>query len=135
MTSASKRISAPSLAGTVMTLAMIAPFVSHALPVLFVSAAVVGTSFMMQHIALNHVIGSLGDPADRPINFSWFALGYSISGFLGPLLAGFAVDLVGHNAAFLLLAIPPTAGIAVLMWRRGVPESGRSSCRSTTTGT
>ena len=112
-----------AIAGTVMTLAMIAPFVSHALPVLFISAAVVGTAFMMQHIALNHVIGNIGDPADRPINFSWFALGYSISGFVGPLLAGFAVDLVGHNTAFLLLAIPPAACIAILMWRRGVPET------------
>jgi MFS family permease len=110
-----------AIGGTVMTLAMIAPFASHALPVLFVSAAVVGSAFMMQHIALNHVIGNTGDPADRPVNFSWFALGYSISGFLGPLLAGFAIDLVGHNAAFLLLAVPPAAGTALLLYRRGVP--------------
>jgi len=110
-----------AIGGTVMTLAMIAPFASHELPVLFVSAAVVGSAFMMQHIALNHVIGNTGDPADRPVNFSWFALGYSISGFLGPLLAGFAIDLVGHNAAFLLLAVPPAAGTALLLHRRGVP--------------
>jgi len=109
------------IAGSVMTLAMLAPFVSHALPVLFVSAALVGPSFMMQHIALNHVIGNLGDAAERPVNFSWFALGYSISGFVGPLLAGFAVDLVGHSAAFLILALPPFAGTALLLWKRGVP--------------
>jgi len=109
------------IAGTVMTLAMVVPFASHALPVLFVSAAVVGSSFMMQHIALNHVIGNIGDPADRPVNFSWFALGYSVSGFLGPLLAGFAIDLVGHNAAFLLLSVPPALGTALLLWKRGVP--------------
>jgi predicted MFS family arabinose efflux permease len=109
------------VAGTVMCLAMIMPFVSHALPVLFVSATLVGTAFMLQHIALNHVIGHLGDPAQRPVNFSWFALGYSISGFLGPLLAGFAVDHVGHNAAFLVLAVPPVAGTALLLWKGGVP--------------
>jgi predicted MFS family arabinose efflux permease len=110
-----------AIAGSVMTLAMVAPFASHALPLLFVSAAVVGTSFMMQHIALNHVIGNIGDPSDRPVNFSWFALGYSVSGFLGPLLAGFAIDLVGHNAAFLLLSVPPALGTALLLWKRGVP--------------
>jgi predicted MFS family arabinose efflux permease len=82
---------------------------------------VVGTAFMMQHIALNHVIGNLGDPAARPINFSWFALGYSISGFLGPLVAGFAIDHVGHNSAFLLLSVPPVAGTALLLWKGGVP--------------
>jgi predicted MFS family arabinose efflux permease len=111
------------IAGSVMALAMVAPFASHALPVLFVSAAVVGSAFMMQHIALNHVIGNLGDPARRPVNFSWFALGYSVSGFLGPLLAGFAIDLVGYNAAFLLLAVPPALGTALLLWKRGVPPA------------
>jgi len=111
------------IAGTVMAAAMIAPFVSHALPVLFVSAAVVGSAFMMQHIALNHVIGSIGDPSERPVNFSWFALGYSTSGFLGPLFAGFAVDLVGHGTAFLLLALPPAAGTVLLLWKRGVPPA------------
>jgi len=124
-----------AIGGSVMTLAMVAPFASHALPVLFASAAVVGSAFMLQHIALNHVIGNTGDPADRPVNFSWFALGYSISGFLGPLLAGFAIDLVGHDAAFLLLAVPPAAGTALLLRRRGVPppaaahraESGKRS--------
>ena len=107
--------------GAVMTAAMAVPFASHALPVLFCSAAVVGTAFMLQHIALNNVVGHLGDASTRPVYFSWFALGYSISGFLGPLFAGFAVDLVGHRPAFALLALPPLAGTAWLAWKRGVP--------------
>jgi predicted MFS family arabinose efflux permease len=110
-----------AIAGTVMAVAIIAPFLSHSLPVLFVSAAVVGSAFMMQHIALNHVIGTIGNPADRAVNFSWFALGYSTSGFIGPLLAGFAVDMVGHDAAFLLLSVPPVIGTVLLLWHRGVP--------------
>lgn len=109
------------IGGGVMALAVAVPFGVHALPALFVTAAVVGTSFMMQHIALNNVIGSISAPSERPVNFSWFALGYSVSGFLGPLIAGFAVDLVGHHAAFLLLALPPAAGTALLLWKRGVP--------------
>jgi predicted MFS family arabinose efflux permease len=113
-----------AIGGAVLTLAVAAPYASHALPLLFVSATVAGTAFMFQHIALNHVIGNLGDPARRPVNFSWFALGYSVSGFLGPLLAGFAIDLAGHDAAFLLLALPPAAGTALLLYRRGVPAAG-----------
>ena len=112
-----------AIAGAVMAVAMLVPIASHALPVLLVSAALVGTAFMMQHIALNHVIGNLGEPGARPVNFSWFALGYSVSGFLGPLLAGFAVDLAGYNAAFLLLAVPPAVGTALLLWKRGVPAA------------
>jgi predicted MFS family arabinose efflux permease len=110
-----------AIAGAVMVLGILAPAAALSLPLLFAAAAVVGTSFMMQHIALNHVIGNLGEPAERPVNFSWFALGYSTSGFLGPLLAGFAIDLVGHRGAFLLLAAPPLAGTALLLWKRGVP--------------
>jgi predicted MFS family arabinose efflux permease len=110
-----------AIAGTVMVLGILAPSAALSLPLLFAAAAVVGTSFMMQHIALNHVIGNLGEPAERPVNFSWFALGYSTSGFIGPLLAGFAIDLVGHRGAFLLLAAPPLAGTALLLWKRGVP--------------
>jgi predicted MFS family arabinose efflux permease len=69
------------------------------------------------------VIGSFGEPAQRPVNFSWFALGYSISGFLGPLLAGFAIDQFGHAAAFALLTAPAAAGTALLLWKRGVPPA------------
>ena len=107
-----------AIAGTVVAAGMLLPFASQELPALLISAAVIGTAFMMQHIALNHVIGSIGEPSDRPVNFSWFALGYSISGFVGPLLAGFAIDLAGHQTAFLVLALPPALGTALLLWRR-----------------
>ena len=77
-----------AVSGTILVAGMLLPFATQDLAMLFVSAAIVGTAFMMQHIALNHVIGNLGDPAERPVHFSWFALGYSVGGFLGPLLAG-----------------------------------------------
>ena len=111
-----------ALAGVFVVVGIVLPFAFPGLPVLFVSSTIAGTAFMMQHIALNHVIGNLGEPAERPVNFSWFALGYSVSGFLGPLLAGFAIDLAGHRAAFLTLALPPALGTALLLWKRGVPR-------------
>jgi MFS family permease len=110
-----------AIAGSVVAAGILLPFVSHDLPMLFFTAVVVGTAFMMQHIALNHAIGSIGPPSERAVNFSWFALGYSVSGFLGPLLAGFAIDLVGHSLAFVVLALSPAAGTALLLWKRGVP--------------
>jgi len=94
-----------AVSSALVTAGILLPFAWPAIEALFVSAVIVGSAFMMQHIALNHVIGSLGDPADRPVNFSWFALGYSVSGFAGPLIAGFAIDLTGHRTAFLLLAL------------------------------
>jgi MFS family permease len=115
-----------AIAGVVVAAGMLLPLASHGLPLLFVSATVVGTAFMMQHIALNHVIGNLGEPSERPVNFSWFALGYSVSGFLGPLLAGFAIDLAGHDIAFLMLALPPAVGTGLLLWKRNVVHVPRA---------
>jgi predicted MFS family arabinose efflux permease len=94
------------------------PFAWPALGALHVAAVVIGTGFMVQHVALNHVVGTLGTAAERPVNFSWFALGFSLGGFFGPLAAGFAIDGLGHRAAFLVLAALPAAGLALLLWRR-----------------
>ena len=113
-----------------LTAGILLPFAWPGLPALYFASVVIGTSFMLQHIALNHLVGFIGDPAKRAVNFSWLALGYAISGFIGPLLAGFAIDLAGHRTAFLLLALPPAVAAALLFWRRppapqpAVPKPG-----------
>ena len=104
--------------GAAVAAGILLPFAAPGMPALFAASVVIGTSFMLQHLALNHVVGWIGDPADRAVNFSWLALGYAISGFIGPLLAGFAIDLAGHRIAFLVLALPPIAATALLLWRR-----------------
>ena len=68
-------------AGISLTAGLALPFVWPSLNALFLAATVIGTSFMVYHVALNHIVGSMGNPADRAVNFSWFALGFSIGGF------------------------------------------------------
>jgi predicted MFS family arabinose efflux permease len=98
------------------------PALWPSLAALHLAAMAIGTSFLFYHVALNNVIGQLGTPADRTVNFSWLALGFSISGFCGPLLAGFAIDGAGHRAAFLVLAaFPALATLLLYARRRGVP--------------
>ena len=103
--------------GGILVAGILLPFASPSLPVLFVTAVVIGTSFMIQHIALNHLVGTYGDPAERAVNFSWLALGYATSGFFGPLLAGYSIDLVGHRFSYLMLAITPIAAMILFFWR------------------
>jgi MFS family permease len=105
-------------ASVLVAVGILMPFLMPGLTALYFASVVIGTSFMLQHLALNHAVGWIGDPADRPVNFSWLALGYATSGTIGPLLAGFAIDLAGHRTAFLLLALPPIAAAALLFWRR-----------------
>ncbi len=85
---------------------------------LHVAAAAIGTSFMMFHIGVQHAVGEGSSDAERRANFGWLSLGFSSSNFLGPLVAGFAIDSVGHARAFLLLSLLALASFAVLAVRR-----------------
>ncbi|MDP1674225.1 MAG: MFS transporter [Burkholderiales bacterium] len=87
------------------------------LETLFVASALAGSGFMLVHICVNQAAGLLGAPEDRSRNFSLLALAFSTSGFLGPTLSGFAIDLVGHRMTFLLLGVSVIAGIVLLLAR------------------
>jgi MFS family permease len=93
------------------------PAALPALPMLAAAAVVVGSGFMLYHIAVSNLVGAMGTAADRPRNFSLFSMGFSISGFGGPLAAGFAIDHLGFRAAFAILAALPLAAAVVLAWR------------------
>lgn len=88
------------------------------LPSLFIAAAVTGVSFMLFQIPAQRVTGELGDERDRAANFSWLAMGYAASGFVGPLIAGFAIDAVGYRWAFAVLALLPLVPLATLARRK-----------------
>ncbi len=90
------------------------PLAVGGLTVLFVSAALIGLSFMLGQVAAQNATGELGPPSDRAQNFSLLALGYSVSGFLGPLIAGFSIDHGGFVVAFGILATLPLVPLVVL---------------------
>jgi MFS family permease len=81
---------------------------------LCVVSAVIGTFFNMFFIAHQRLIGQYGQPEDRVTNFSLMSLGYSVSGFVGPFLAGFAIDALGHAASLLALSLFTLIPIAVI---------------------
>ena len=68
---------------------------------LFVASVLMGSGFMLYHICANQAVALVGSPEDRTRNFSVLALAFSTSGFLGPMLAGFAIDAIGHRLTFL----------------------------------
>jgi len=102
------------------------PFAFPRIEALFFSSTLLGLSFMFIHIGMNSVFGAHGGPEHRPMNFAWLALGFSISGSLGPLVAGFAIEGLGHASAFLLLAFfPALAGVLLLLRREPLPRPER----------
>lgn len=105
----------PMLVGSVaLALGAALPALMPGLPALFASATIVGVSFMLFQVATQNATGELGGAHARAHNFSLLALGYSISGFLGPLVAGITIDHGGFTLAFALLAVIPLLPVAVL---------------------
>lgn len=86
------------------------------LSVLFLVSALIGSGFMLFHIGVSHAAGALGQPEHRARNFSLLALGFSISGFLGPLTAGFAIDGIGHRLTFLVLSASAIVALALVIF-------------------
>jgi len=104
------------------------PFLFPSLQILFLSSTLLGLAFMCVHIGMNSVIGAHGAPEQRALNFSWLALGFSFSGSLGPLVAGYAIEGFGHAGAFLVLSFFPLLALGLLLARRrALPRPDRSS--------
>jgi MFS family permease len=105
----------PLLAGSCgIALGAAVPRIVPGLAALFVATSLIGVSFMLFQVAAQHATGALGEPQDRPRNFSLLALGYSVSGFAGPLVAGFLIDRASFAATFSALALLPLVPVAVL---------------------
>ncbi len=109
----------PLLAGfAALAAANALPFLFPSIEALYVSSTLGGTAFLMVHIAMNSIFGAHGGSASRAMNFSWLALGFSISGSLGPIVAGLAIDGLGHARAFAVLAAFPALAFILLVFRK-----------------
>jgi MFS family permease len=108
-------VRAPMLTGSVLLAAgTLTPLLWPQIEALYLVSMLVGSSFMLYHVAYQNVVGFIGRPEDRPMNFSMAALGFSISGFSGPMLAGLGIDHVGISSTFLVLSLLPLVPVAVL---------------------
>ncbi len=84
------------------------------LRLLFMTSALVGSGFLLTQLVMQKLTGDLSeDPAQRRRNFTWLAIGYSLSGIIGPASTGWLVDSVGHQQTFLYLA---ALAAVVLLW-------------------
>jgi predicted MFS family arabinose efflux permease len=108
-----------ALALLALAVSLVTPTQSGSLLALAVVAAGAGTSFLFIHIAVQHAVGQLADAHDRSAQYSWLALGFSISSFLGPVVTGLGIDRFGFAQSFALLAALPLAALLplILTWR------------------
>ena len=103
---------------------LVIPYFVHELNALYLAAALNGLALAFYHVTLQNLIGNLSKPEDRPRHFSNFSLTGSLTNFVGPLIAGFAIDNAGHAVACLVIAAPSLIAVVLLLaWGRLYPPA------------
>lgn len=117
-----------AFAGVCGVVSIVLPYFAGTLTAFYAAAALNGLALAFFHVTLQHLIGILSTPDERPRNFSNFSLTGAVTNFIGPLIAGFSIDHLGHAAACLYIAASPAIGLVVLLvWgRRFPPGSGKA---------
>ncbi len=95
---------------------MILPFFMPSMSAIFMAGVLSGLSMTFCNVSLQNLVGQLSSPNNRAQNFSNYTLAGSISSFIGPMIAGFAIDHVGYHFScliVLLLAIIPLSMITI----------------------
>jgi predicted MFS family arabinose efflux permease len=108
------------LASIVLTLALLLPPFFSGLPVLCVTAFVLGLAHQMFSIPLEAIVGGIDGAKNRTRNYAFITMGWSAANFFGPLIAGFTIDYVGQREVYLVLAVLTAAPIPVLLAMPGL---------------
>lgn len=87
------------------------------LGILALCACAIGIGWMAIAASSQYAVGLYGGSANRVRAFSIMSMGFSISSFLGPLIAGLMIDHVSFRAAFGVLAVLPAISAVVLSTR------------------
>jgi MFS family permease len=101
---------------------MIVPYFVHNMAVLYFAGLMIGLSFVFSNVLLQNLVGILSKPHERVKNFSNSSLVGSTTNFLGPLVAGLAIDHAGHAIACLCVAaLAFVATVLLLAWGKVLP--------------
>lgn len=117
----------PVIAGMVVcTIGALLPWFAPSMPLLFAGAAVTGLGFILGQVALQSLVGSLGEGAVRTRNFNNYALIVAVADFIGPVFAGFSIDHAGHVPTYLYLALlGATSVIVIIALAKRIPRHHR----------
>jgi MFS family permease len=106
----------PMLIGTTGVLVgVLLPPLVPGMATLYACALVLGSTFHFFFITVQGIAGGIGGSENRARNFALIGMGFSAAGFIGPFLAGVAIDHFGHLAAFYVLAAFPLVPV-LLLW-------------------
>jgi MFS family permease len=102
-------------------LSLLLPGLMPSLYTLYLSAFLIGLSFVFYNVSVQNLVGMLSSADARTRNFSNLSLMIASGGFVGPLIAGFAIDTFGHAIGYLCIAVLPVISAAIIFnARRGL---------------
>ena len=108
------------LGASTLGVAFVIPAIWTAMPALYANSVLGGVGFLLFHMSVQKLTGELADGPDRMRNFGVLAVGFSISGFCGPISAGYLIDHAGPGASFggsfALSTLLIAAAFALLKW-------------------
>jgi MFS family permease len=109
-----------------IALGLLLPYWMPVLPMLYVSALVMGSGLVYINIALQHLVASMGTPEERTRNVSLQSLAIALGAMVGPFLVGLSIDHNGHVPTYLYLSL--IVALSCLGWiacRHRIPHSGK----------
>lgn len=126
----------PMMAGSIAMAAGCAlPGMISGMPVLFLATMLIGTGFMVIQVAAQHTVGAVSSQEMRATNYSWLALGFSISGFTGPVLAGLIIDDAPYYAAYLVFGCFAAGALTLVLFGKLSDMRGHTAPEQAATGT
>lgn len=109
-------VRAPMLIGSAgMALGMLAPFVLPGIAALFVSATLIGSTYVFYQVSVQNLIGAIGKPSERTRNYSTYSLVIGLTALLGPVTAGYSIEHLGGAHSYLMLAALPLLPLTILL--------------------
>jgi MFS family permease len=97
--------------------------------VLAVAAGAIGLGGMAFHLGMQHAAGEIGGAERRHANFNLLTMSFSVSGLIGPPMAGMVIDLASHRHAFAVCAallMGSWIGLRRFDFARHLPSEGDS---------
>lgn len=103
------------IATAVSAVGVALPALWPTVPVLCLASMLLGSGFMLLHMTVYNEVGHSTNDQTRVRAFTLLALAFSTSTVMGPVVAGIAIDGIGHRWTFALLLLFPLLALAVLV--------------------
>jgi len=103
---------------------VLVPWAVPGLPSLYVAGLLTGLSVIFINLSTQNLVGLLSTPENRARYFANYTLTMSAGQLIGPLLAGFSVEHIGHSGALLALVAISLTQMALMAVRGGALPGG-----------